>query len=440
MATARQISETGAPPGRPGGRLETPVRLWLMLVASVAVILVAGCTAGIGLADRESTASHTAHSTEVLYTDVQNLAYSLADANATAATSLLVGAETPSGFSARFDGDVEQAELLLSEASQQVAGDAYASAQLTGLGEQIPVFAGLVGQAQADNRLGFPVAGAYLRQASDLLTGPMLTETHNVLGEQQKATNAGVGSASAFDPLLLGVALLALVVLWQVGRRLARLTHRRFNTGLVGGLCVVLALFGWSLVAFAGASSDGSAATADFADLVHTQSEISELSLAQSWVALQQIDRGEDQGADAQHTDAAYAKAALQDADPGKDTGAAPDSAARTTAEAAFGRLDTCAQKAIQLASDGQYVAAVAATVGAPGPNVGQGGCEPLAEKLHADQLNVFDAEQARFDQDAAALSSDYAGSGALPLGLAFGVLGAGAAAYGINRRLAEFR
>ena len=406
-----------------------------MLVASVAAILVVGCTAGVGLADRQSTASHTAHSTEVLYTDVQNLAYNLADANATAATSLLVGAETPSGFGERFDGDVKQAEQLLSEASQRVAGDAYASARLTDLGEQIPVFAGLVGQAQADNRLGFPVAGAYLRQASDLLTGPMLTETGDVLNEQQKATDAGVGSSSAFDPLLLGFALLALVVLYQVARRLSGLTHRRFNTGLVGGLCVVLALFGWSLVAFAGASSDGSAATADFADLAHTQSEISELSLAQSYVALQQIDRGEDQGADV-----AAAKPALGKAEPDEAAGAAADHAARTTAEAAFGEFATCARKAIQLASGGQYVAAVAATVGAPGPKVGQGGCEPLAEALHADQQKVLAAEQARFDQDAAALASDYAGSGALPLGLTAGVLGAAAAAYGLNRRLAEFR
>jgi hypothetical protein len=37
-------------------------------------------------------------------------------------------------------------------------------------------------------------------------------------------------------------------------------------------------------------------------------------------------------------------------------------------------------------------------------------------------------------------LSGDYAGSGALPLGIAAGLLGAAVAAYGINRRLAEFR
>jgi hypothetical protein len=408
-----------------------------MLILAVAATLAAGCVAGVGLADRQSTATHTAQSTEALYAEVQDLAYNLADANATAATSLLVGAETPAQFSKRFDGDITQAENLLAQASQRVAGDSYASGLLSQLADQIPVYTGLIGQAQADNRFGYPVAGAYLREASAMVTGPMLTETGKVIAEQKNATSSGIGSASSFDVVLLVIVLLALAVLLLVGRRLAKLTHRRVNTGLLGGALVVLALFGWSLAAYSGASNHASVARTDFTDLSQAQSETSQLSLAETYVALQQIDRGEDQGGDAK-----AAGVALKAADPQGSVYSAAAAPGVRTAQAGFNAFSTCSQHAISLATDGQFTQAVSATVGdgSGGVAVGAGGCEASAASLRNDLGNVFKAAQARFDQDMNGLSGDYAGSGALPLGIAAGLLGAAAAAYGLNRRLAEFR
>jgi hypothetical protein len=437
VATAQQVSGTPAPPG-PGGRLNTPLRLWLMLAAAVVAVLAAGCVAGVGLSDRESTASHTAQGTEALYAEVQDLAYNLADANATAATSLLVGAETPTQFSVRFNDDVTQAEDLLAAASQRVAGDDYASGQLGKLAEQIPVYTGLVGQAQADNRFGYPVSGAYLREASALVTGPMLAETGNVITEQQNATESGIGSASSFDAVLLVIVLLALVALVLIARRLSVLTHRRINTGLLGGVLVLLALFGWSLAAFGGASGHASVAQTDFTDLSQAQREISQLSLAETYVALQQIDRGEDQGADA-----TAANAAVQAADPKVgEYSAAAASGVTTARSGGYTAYFDCSQHAISLATSGDFTAAVTATVGngSGGVPIGEGGCEPAATTLHSQLSKVYDAAQARFDQDMSGLSGDYAGSGALPIGIVAGLLGAAAAAYGVNRRLAEFR
>lgn len=432
-AMAQQISG-GAPPGR--RTLDSPSRLWLMLILAVAAILAVGCVAGIGLADRESTATHADQSTEALYAEVQDLAYNLADANAAAATSLLVGAETPTQFSSRFNSDVTQAEDLLAAASQRVAGDAYASTQLSSLAEQIPVYTGLVGQAQADNRFGYPVSGAYLREASALLTGPMLTETGNVVSEQQSATKSGIDSASSFDLVLLLVVLPVLWLLLMVGVRLARLTHRRINLGLIGGGLVVVLLLIWGLAAYGGASGHADSARTDFGELSLEQGEISQLSLAQTYVALQQIDRGEDQGADAK-----AAQAALQGSTPQLLYGT-PDAASARSASSAATTFSTCARSAITLASTGQYGAAVTATVGdgSGGTPVGEGGCEPAAAKLRTDLTGLYKAAQARFDGDMSGLSGDYQGSGALPVGIVVGLLGAAAAAYGLNRRLAEFR
>jgi hypothetical protein len=397
-----------------------------MLAAAVAVILAAGSVAGASLAGRESTATRTAHSTEKLYADVQDLSYDLADSNATAATSLLIGPETPGGFSSRFQQDLANAEELLSQASQQVAGDAYASAQLTELAEQIPVYTGLVGQAQAENRFGYPVAGAYLRQASDMLNS-MLTESGNVATEQQAATESGISSASGFAVLVLVAVIIALALLWLISRGLARTAHRRLNPGLIGAAAVMVGLFVWSLSAYGSASGDGNLAGADFSGVVASKTDASQLSLAETYVALQQIDRGEDQG-----KDATAAVNALKAANPARSTGS-------EAAEHDYTAVADCVQSSITLASGGQYVSATTAMVGS-GTSVGRGGCEPRAQTLYKDLQNLDGASQSKFDHDMSSLAGDYAGSAALPIGLVAGLIGACVAAYGLNRRLAEYR
>lgn len=430
--TAQQVAGN-APPDGPA-RVDTPLRLWLMLIIAVAVILAAGSVAGVSMAGRESTAARSAQSTEALYADLQDLSYDLADANATAATSLLSGAETASQFSTRFQVDLAGAEGLLSEASQQVSGDAYASAELTTLAGQIPYYTELVGQAQTENGFGYPVAGAYLRQASDLLK-MMLAESGKVIAEQERATESGIGSASSFTVPSLGVVLLALLALWLIGRRVARSTHRRLNPGLIGGAAVVLGLFAWSLTSFSTASGDANLASADFSGVVAAQTQTSELSLAETNVALQQIDRGEDQGGDA-----TAATKALGLADPQSKSAVPADEATlRATAVQAYVALDACAQQAIGLATGGQYVAATTKTVGS-GASVGQGGCEPLAISLYNALEQLDAASQAKFNKDMSSLAGDYGGSAALPIGLVAALIGAGVAAYGLDRRLAEYR
>jgi hypothetical protein len=423
MATARRIRTAGAPPGR-GARLDTPTRLWLLLATAVAAVLTVGLVAGFSLAGRESSASHTAHDTEVLYTEVQNLSYSLADANATAATGLLIGPQTPDQFTSRYDADIAQAEDLLAAASQRVTGDAYASAQLKAVAEQLPQYTGMIGQALAENRLGYPVAGAYLRQASELLTGSMLTETWHVVKEQQDATSGGLGSSTALPWWEFGVGVLALIALWRVSRRVAGVSRRRFNPGLLGAVLSVAVLLVWSVYAAGAVSLEGGGARTDYIGLAAARTQISELSLTEAYVALQQIDRGEDQGADA-----AAANAALKAAnsDPG------------STGPSDYRAVSQCVGQAIGLATGGRYQAAIDATVGS-GKTAGEGGCEPAVGTLRADLQKTAAAGQAKFDQDMSSVGSEYAGAAAFALALVIGLLGAASAAYGLNRRLAEFR
>jgi len=425
---AWQQSSTATPSVR-SARLDTPTRLWLLLATAVAAVLTVGLITGFSLAGRESTASRTAQSTEALYTEVQNLSYDLADANATAATALLSGPETSSQVSSRYNADITGAEDLLAAASQRVAGDAYDSAELKFVAEQIPEYTGYIGQALAENRLGAPVAGAYLRQASQLLTGSLLVETGDVVSAQQSATTGGVDSASSFPLWIILFGLLGFIALRIVAHRVSRISRRRMNFGLFAAAIAVIGLLGWSLFAFGGAGITAGSANTDFTGISQAQKEISDISLAETYTALQQIDRGEDQG-----LEAGDAKNALDAAKPASSEAQSSGGAALATAQAAYTAFDACMVKAINLAADGEYQTAVDATVGTGGCDAGD------ATALHSDLLDIFDRSQTHFEQEMTSLGGLYAGSGALPVSVVIGVLGALAAAYGVNRRLAEYR
>jgi len=422
VATAR--AWTGAEVQPPRGRLGSPGRLWAMLLAGVLVLLLAGSVAAVGLSGRESTARHTAQDTEALYGDVQDLSYKLADANATAATALLIGPVTPAAFTERFNTDVGAVEQKLSEASQRVTGDAKASAALTTLAQQVPQYTQLVGEALANNRFGYPVAGAYLRQASQLLTDTMLPEVQSVSTEQQDATESGMSSASSLDWLTIAAGFVALLVLAAVSWLLVRTSKRRVNLGVLGAGLAVLVLLGWTFAAATGSSSAAGMARTDFAQVVQGKNGSSQLALAETYVALQQIDRGEDGG-----TDEANAHKALADL----TSKAAPPATANVRV------LVSCAEGAIEQADTGDYEKAIASTVGS-GSDLGTGGCEKNATQAFGDLTTVTADSQSRYVADMSSVQSAYAGGGALAVPLVLGLLGAVAAAWGVNRRLAEYR
>lgn len=432
-ATAHLQAEPEAAP--PRARMDSPTRLWAMLLAAALAVLLAGSVAGVGLSGRESTAGHTAQATEPLYQDVQELSYALADANATAANALLIGPVAPKADTDRFGSDITLVEQRLSDASQRVTGDATASEQLDNLAEQVPQYAQWIGQALANNRFGYPVAGAYLRQASQMYTGHMLVEVQAVIAEEQSATQDGMSSASSPDWLTIALCVLALTVLIVVGRMMARTSRRRLNLGVLGAALAVLALLVWTCVAALGSSSSVDQARTDFSQVSLAQDGNSELALAETYVALQQIDRGEDVGQkggdDQQHAEKVLAD--LTKIGNGfTDTSSGP-----VTADVQ--KLVTCADGGIRLAADGQYQKAITATVGSE-QDLGSG-CETAAAKAVRDDFDgATNASQARYAADMSRARSWYAGGAALALALVVGLLGAVAAAWGVNRRLAEYR
>ncbi|MFD0530160.1 hypothetical protein ACFQ1I_31120 [Kitasatospora arboriphila] len=109
--------------------------------------------------------------------------------------------------------------------------------------------------ARADNRLGLPLGGAYLRYASGLMQNTMLPSAQQLVTAESGQLDEDFDAAGAMPvaALLLGLAALAALGGYQV--LLFRRTNRVFNPGLVAASAAVLAAVLWLAVGGAVASA-----------------------------------------------------------------------------------------------------------------------------------------------------------------------------------------
>jgi hypothetical protein len=123
---------------------------------------------------------------------------------------------------------------------------------LATLSADLSAYSGDVERARADNRLGLPLGAAYLREASGLLRDQMLPAASDIYAIE----NAQLTSASAQAtglPLMVIAILIGLAigyVLLRTMRWLTRHTHRLLNPGLVVALAAVVVSLVWLASAF----------------------------------------------------------------------------------------------------------------------------------------------------------------------------------------------
>lgn len=412
--------------GRQGAdhrRLTTPARLWIALIAAVTAFLAIGGTCAATLATRQAAQTRASGSAEPLVQNVNLLYHALAEADATAATALLVGPVPPTRLLNVYNDDISQAVTALSTASRELAGDDAASAQLAKVAGQLPLYTAYIATAQADNRQGFPVAGAYLREASTLMHSRILAEVQAVSDEESAAQRSGLAAVSGFPIWITVVGLLALIVLARVGRELRHSTRRRANLGLAAGLLIAVSVVLWSLVAVSSAASAADRAQGDFGRLAATLGNRDSLARVASYQSLALVDRGEDNGNDTADEQAAFKAIGFSGLD--------------DVAGVEYRQLNDDLNQASRAIQDGDYEKAIDLVVG-HGPQAAANTVDAYSAALDGDLVAAAKADQAAYAADAGAAGS--ALSGGLWAGLIGGVLAAFAAAYGINKRLAEYR
>jgi hypothetical protein len=251
--------------------------LGVLLVLSVAWGVIAALTAQ----QHASAASDVVSVSEPLSLDAEQIYQSLSDADATAANAFLAGGLEPAAARQIYNADIAAAATRIEAASALVGASAArtsvpghltrqaaAAATATGddlatLSADLPVYTGRVDTARADNRLGLPLGAAYLREASALLRGQLLTAASDIYTNENRLLTSSSAQATGL-PLLVVAIVIGLgicYVLVRTSRWLTGRTHRVVNYGLLAALVAAVV----SLVWLGGAFAIGRA------DLLHAQ-------------------------------------------------------------------------------------------------------------------------------------------------------------------------
>jgi len=236
-----------------GGERRTPDALRGLLVVLVVLSLAWGAVAALTAEQHASAAADVVAVSEPLSLDAEQIYQSLSAAEATAANAFLAGGLDPAAARQRYQADLSAAAMRIEAASAMVGtGAARTEADLTRLSADLPRYAGEVETARADNRLGLPLGAAYLREASELLSGQMLPAASDIYANEEAQLTSASAQATGL-PLMVIAILIGLAigyVLLRTSRWLARHTHRMLNPGLVVALAAVVVSLVWLVSAF----------------------------------------------------------------------------------------------------------------------------------------------------------------------------------------------
>jgi hypothetical protein len=239
--------------GRSGGRVaarirSTPGRLTALMLLLTLLGLVAGTATVVGVVQRAALVDGVGHGSGPLSLQAQQLYRSLSDADATAAAAFLSHGIEPAQLRQRYEDDITAAAAALSAIT---AGAQTERGPIDQLATQLPVYTGLVATARADNRAGYPLGAAYLREASGLMRVRLLPAAQRLYESETARLRADRSGGAQFPWLAVPLLLLMTGGLALTQRYLARRTHRLLNAGLAVATGVAVLMLGWTSLSWA---------------------------------------------------------------------------------------------------------------------------------------------------------------------------------------------
>jgi hypothetical protein len=413
----------------------TPGRLRVALIAFVAASLAWGALAAFTVNQYSSAASGVVATGDPLTLDAQHIYQDLSDADDTEATAFLNGGLEPFALRDMYLADINQAATAIENATAMGGNSTGVVTLSTGL----PVYTGEIETANADNTIGYPLGAAYLREATTLMNGTLLPAANNLYTMENSRLTATSAQATGL-PFVIVTLIVGLAIgylLYRTSRWLARRTHRTVNFGLLAAGVAMLVSLAWLAIVFTGARGDlltaqargsvpvGALARADIAALQAHDDE-----------SLTLIDNT---GDDTYQANYVMKQKALG---PGPGTlltaavTAAAGSPAAATASAAAAHAQEWYQahaKLRALDDGGNHAAAVASALGS-----GTGDAGGRFAAFSSDMASGISADQTAFAASASAGENMYTGLEAAVIALA--LLMAAGCAWGLSRRIVEFR
>jgi hypothetical protein len=168
---------------------------------------------------------------------IQSIRTNLVKADADATNAFLFGGLEPAGVREDYTDGITTTARTLAEASAARADDASA---LGYVNRMLTRYTGLIEAARANNRQGFPVGAAYLRQASRVLRDDVLPPLATLVQVEQRRVEDSTDAADSARDALLVLLVVALVALIVPQVYLSRKTRRTFNRPLLAATAVVV--------------------------------------------------------------------------------------------------------------------------------------------------------------------------------------------------------
>ena len=421
----------------------TPGRLRLLVGGLVLLSLAWGALAAIAASQYAAAASSVVNVREPLSLDAQQIYSRLSDANDAATTAFLTGGLEPAATRARYLADIAAAGTGIENATAQGgAGTGAAASDLSTLAQDLPTYAGEIETARADNRLGYPLGAAYLREASALMRLTLLPKAQDLYAAENASLN-GTSARATGGPLIgvtVAAALVVLCAMYLASRWLRRRTHRVFNVGLLAAGAVMVLAAAWLVLAFAGARSDLLNAQAHGLATVQAVAAVDIAAQeAHADEGLTLIDNSGDVPPNDIYQPDYLAKQSALGPGNGKLLSIALTAAQGTpaapavTAAVSDARAWFAAHAQVRSLDDNnKHTVAVASVLGTAPGDAGQ-----AFTRLSGDLTTAINQDQAVFNATAQSAPGAYAG---LAPGLAVAALiMAAACAWGLGRRLAEY-
>ena len=412
----------------------TPGTLWVLMGALVLLSLASGGLSGWAVSQHSDAASSVAAVHEPLSLDAQQMYEAVADADVTITGSLLTNQQPPQDRLQRYRTDISEAAASLAKL-RDAGGNPQLTAAITAFSTGLPLYTGYVAQAQDLYSVGYPLTGgSFLQVASEEAHLRLLPAAKTIYAQENAATSAASDQATGLPTVIVALvlALGAGFALYRAQRWLARRTNRVFNYGLVGASVALIVSVLWLAATFAVARSD--------LDTGLGQGARPAEALAQANIDVQQI-RGDAilnvisrSGSTSFDTDFNTVKAEIgplltQAAAAGNAQAAPYLAAAQRDAPAWY----TANEQVYRLGASAQYKAERDMVIG-----TGPGSSAAGYNQLEHDISQALAASQQTFRSGA------NSGAGAFgPLEgvvIAASLLIAASSAWGLSRRIAEYR
>ncbi|MGI5375467.1 hypothetical protein ACQEV2_14690 [Streptomyces sp. CA-251387] len=225
-----------------------PGRLRIIGALLAALVIAFGTVAAWQMTDRFTAADDVLNRSQPLSSDAADIYRSLADANTAAASGYLAGLQEKPAMREGYERDIRTAAAKLVTAAANSEPGSPSANTIAELSRLLPEYKGLVETARANNRQGYPVGGAYLRTANEMMQQKMLPAAEQLYQTENQRLRDDYADAKSFPWAAAGLGILALAALAWAQHRNYRRTNRVLNHGLVTATAASTVVLLWLAV------------------------------------------------------------------------------------------------------------------------------------------------------------------------------------------------